>query len=112
MEPHLKCGTNWQPAAHIQYFSRVFVTFHRRNLHLNFNNKQVRTFKVKYGGQIHAQLFAPLYPQFCHLQYKWDEGIRMQSFAPINVKSQQSIPESWEYKPMFGIDKCIVPGEE
>lgn len=99
MEAHLKCSTNWQPAAHI--FQSCLCDLSQLNLHLNFNNKPVHTFKVKFGGQIHAQLFSPRYPQFCHLQYKWEGGLRMQPFAPINVKSQQSSPESWEYKPVF-----------
>lgn len=78
MEPQLKCGTNWQPAAHI--FWSCLCDLSQQNLHLNFHNKQVHTFKVKFWGQIRAQLFSPLYLQFCHLQYKkeysWVMGIQ------------------------------------
>lgn len=77
MEPHLTRGTNRQ----LTYFSRVFVTFSRQNLHLNFNNKQVHTFKVDFWRQIHAQLFSPHHPQYRHLENKWGRWIRMQPFA-------------------------------
>lgn len=102
MVPHLKCGTMWQPAAPI--FQSCFCDLSQNNLHLNFN-KQIRTFKVKFREQIHAELFSSHNPLFCCMQYKWDGGICKQLFAPINVKSWQHGPVSLGYKPVFGKHK-------
>lgn len=63
----------------------------KQNLHLNLNNSQVQAFKFR--GQIHARLLPALSSATCNV----NGGMCVQPFGPISVKSQQRIPDPWEF---------------